>query len=805
MEFKEIFTSPFTTPTTCYSCGGKSNNTTTIDDNIKSSGGNDTTETIQFATENHILGVGITSSTANKNKNDGVKISCRSVPRDSAHLTCVGYAYWDEEEEEKEEKKMKEEEDCIDTDRIESNQLSASSDSTATPTVHHRTEAMTFIDPALIEANQFKCQDLLLSSPNNMNLHRPSGPVIIDDKDDNISVMSNMNTIEGSTNQPQQQQHRRRQSGISQQQHRRNPSTTSIASLATIAQNNQTSGGISSGLVGSYHRKSQSELSRGGLSSTINSDTNNNKNNKNGEEKKFNNNKDSKQQKSKARLIIRRPDRFTSRLLSCRSDKDENDDDCEEDKNENDQEKQQQQEHHHSSSALLDFRPLCPCVARWKNQSLSRNGGGGGRGDDNCPSNNNDEASNNSNSNNNNKDIVGVWLGSADDATLRFYVPSLTEPSSLVSIALPEEHFSVDSPVMALDFCTVHWQDDERNEYVVNKNDDNNKENNGSSPTTIATTTTTMHTLAVACQDGTIQLITFRSQQQDSNKTNNNNNDIIFVDVTSERLIVDGPLSSLKLDKNRYTPLRVIVGSLCGYVCQLTYDSNNNSWEGPFMVVQDLWNPTINTEESVLVVDIWNNYIAIGTQLGRCLLYATHDSENYFPVWQVILPYSIHGITIIKNNDAVRDTEGKCSMNLAVTTRRSFHLFAAIKGGIKWRRKPTRDRYSPELARDRLLKILEEIRNENRESDLITQKLVRETIEDLIENVEKKFQEEEANVSIVVSDTITNLLNRVEQIAHENNSLSRMDSSNLGQDIAIPDPPHWEYSSSDDDDDIVGK
>jgi hypothetical protein len=223
------------------------------------------------------------------------------------------------------------------------------------------------------------------------------------------------------------------------------------------------------------------------------------------------------------------------------------------------------------------------------------------------------------------------------------------------------------------------------------------------------------------------------------------------------------------------------------------------------MVVQDLWNPMINTEESVLVVDIWNNYIAIGTQLGRCLLYATHDSENYFPVWQVILPYPVHGISIIKSKNVAIDTEGKCSMNLAVTTRRSFHLFDAIKGGIKWRRKPTRMRYSPELARDRLLKILQEIRNENRESDLITQKLVRETIEDLIENVEKKFQEEETNVLIVVSDTITNLLNRVEQIAHANNTLTRSDSSNLGQDIAILDPPHphWEYSSSDDDDDLM--
>jgi hypothetical protein len=780
MEFKEIFTSPFTTPTTCYSCGGKSNNTTTIDGGV---------ETIQFATENHILGVDITTSTFNKNKNEnigdgddnnvGVKTSCRSVPRDSAHLTCVGYAYWDDEEEEEEEKegkKMKEEE-CIDTADRET-------DSATKTTVHQRTEAMTFIDPALIEENQFKCQDLLLSSLNNMNLHRPSGPVIIDDKDDNISVMSNMNTIEGSTNQPQPQQHRRRQSGVNQQQqHRRNPSTTSIASLANITHNNQTSGGTSSGLVGSYHRTSQSELSRG----SINSDANNN-NNRKDEEKKENNNKNLKQ-KSKARLILLLPNRFTSRLLAC-SDENKNDD-CEEDKNNNnnDQEKKLQQEkqkNRHSSSTLLDFRPLCPCVARWSGSNRSID---------------NDESP----SNNNTNEIVGVWLGSADDAILRFYVPSSTDPSSLVSIALPEEHFSVDSPVMALDFCTVHWQDtnDNNNDCTndCNNKENNNNENIGSIPVTVATTTTTttMHTLAVACQDGTIQLITFRSQHD------SNNNDIIFVDVTSERIIVDGPLSSLKLDKHRYTPLRVIVGSLCGYVCQLTYDNNIKSWEGPFMVVQDLWNPMINTEESVLVVDIWNNYIAIGTQLGRCLLYATHDSENYFPVWQVILPYPVHGISIIKSKNVAIDTEGKCSINLAVTTRRSFHLFDAIKGGIKWRRKPTRMRYSPELARDRLLKILQEIRNENRESDLITQKLVRETIEDLIENVEKKFQEEETNVLIVVSDTITNLLNRVEQIAHANNTLTRSDSSNLGQDIAILDPPHphWEYSSSDDDDDLM--
>jgi len=740
MEFKEIYTSPFTTPTTCYSCGRKKSNS------------------IKFATENHILGVDISTTnnadnndydnTGKKNAGGGnavVKTICSSVPRNCAHLVCVGYTYWEEKKKKKEEEKENKD-----------------------------IQAMVFIDPTLIEENLSLDHDL---SSSNMNLHRPY-PVTID-KDDAVSVMSMSNT-EGPTQsqhhrqqQQQQQQHYRRQNQL---HHNRNPSTASAT--PSVSSN------ISGSFVGSYNRK--------GSHTAVNNDTNDN--NKNDEEKK--------NKKSKARLVLRQC-RYSQSFCSDKNDI------CEEDENDIDQEKQQQK-HHYSSSASLDFRPLCPCVARWRKEAPSRI---------------NEEAGNEANT-----EIVGVWLGSADDATLRFYVPSSDDPYSLLSVALPEEHFSVDSPVMALDFCTVNWQDAKREQINKNNKNDiikenkNDKEKIENSLVTAVTRTTTKHTLACACQDGTIQLITFQSQQDD-----------LFFDVTSKKIVVDGPLVCLKLDYNRYTSLRVIVGSLCGYVCQLTYDHDYNnhndghhcsSWEGPFMIAQDLWNPMTNTEESVLVVDVYKNYIVIGTQLGRCVLYATYDSEKYFLVWQVMLPYSVHGITIINSKNATNktgntssdsDKEETCSISLAVTTRRSFHLFEAVRGSIIWRRKPARKRYSADLGRGCLLQILQEIRNENEKSDFIA-KLVRETIEDLIEQVEEKFHlhhdnnienssnsrvEETIDASVVISGTITNLLDRVEQIAHEN-TLIRSTSPDPGlSEIvvnAVPDTPQWEYSSSDDDD-----
>ena len=805
MEFEEIFTSPFTTPTTCYSCTSTRKRNIGVSNkasNTDASNNQSLTTKIQFATENHILGVEIPENNADSNDDVvNVKTSCCFLPRDSAQLTCVGYAHWEEEEEKSEiDKTMK-----VSSERPEE-VIHTSSDFTTVC----RIQAIALIDPALIEEHLLP--DHESSSPSSsstaVNLHRPS-PAIID-KDDAASVVTVTTNAEG---RPQPKHNRL---------HRRDPSSTSASSIISGTVATTTNPPLSSGGGGSYHRKSQSELSISRGSHTTTSDTqqsyhtNNNKNNNDSTSEKNQNKKSLLMQKSKARLVLRQ-DQYSVRQSTLLSGGE-----CKENKNKDNQEYYDRQQHESSSLALLDFRPLCPCVARWgQGQARSNN------------NNNNNQVNNNNiiinNNNNENDGFVGVWLGSADDATLRLYVPSSNDPRSLVSVALPEEHFSVDSPVMALAFCSVRWQEDdtERGKHGSSSNSNNNIENNNPAmPTATATTT---HTLAVACQDGTIQLITWKDPIQDEDNTNIH----LFADVTSEKVIVDGPLVCLKLDYNQHASLRLIVGSLCGYVCQLTYSYNHHRegggdsvWEGPFMVVQDLWNSSIKTEESVLAVDVWENYVAVGTQLGRCLLYATHDSENYFPVWQAILPYSVHGITIINRKGATANTtaaatsekEGKCSMtmSLAVTTRRSFHVFEAVQEGVAWRRKPTRERYSAELGRTRLLKILQGIRNENEESDLITRKFVHETIQNLLAKVEETVQmhniddsvsSNQEDVATIIAANISDLLDRVEEhIAAENTTTSptQLNSYNLELEekvMAIPaaDPPQWEYSSSDED------
>ena len=82
MEFEEVFTSPASTQTTCYSFGRGHDY-----------GGRNSVVTVDSTTENHILDVNIL--------NDGtVTTSCRSLPSDRAdQFTCVGYANWEEEEE----------------------------------------------------------------------------------------------------------------------------------------------------------------------------------------------------------------------------------------------------------------------------------------------------------------------------------------------------------------------------------------------------------------------------------------------------------------------------------------------------------------------------------------------------------------------------------------------------------------------------------------------------------------------------------------------------------------------------------
>ena len=100
--------------------------------------------------------------------------------------------------------------------------------------------------------------------------------------------------------------------------------------------------------------------------------------------------------------------------------------------------------------------------------------------------------------------------------------------------------------------------------------------------------------LTGACQDGTIQLLTWKENPSKEK------GGIDFPDLSSFKVIVDGPLVTLQL-QSYPNYLRVVIGSLCGYVCQLvrpTTSLNSTSWEGPSMIVEGFWNEALESDDS---------------------------------------------------------------------------------------------------------------------------------------------------------------------------------------------------------------
>jgi hypothetical protein len=242
---------------------------------------------------------------------------------------------------------------------------------------------------------------------------------------------------------------------------------------------------------------------------------------------------------------------------------------------------------------LTGSRPLCPCVAKWGNKS------------------------------------IGVYFGSADDNLLRLYVPKEGESEDgqkmLEAKQLDEKHFNFKTPVMAIDFTESPFSG------IV--------------------------LLAIACQDGTIQMISWKGDN--------------FEELTSYQVIVDGPILSLQILKPDDSPLlRVVAGSLCGYVCELVSSNDGQLWEGPSMIVQGFWNQAIQAEDSVLAIHIWKDYILVGTHGGRCMMYKKKGNHEYVKVWECLLPYSIHSMVVVPKKD-----DSKNAVFILVTTRRSLHVF----------------------------------------------------------------------------------------------------------------------------------
>ena len=134
-------------------------------------------------------------------------------------------------------------------------------------------------------------------------------------------------------------------------------------------------------------------------------------------------------------------------------------------------------------------------------------------------------------------------------------------------------------------------------------------------------------------------------------------------------------------------------------------------WDGPSLVAEGLWNSSLKSADSALAVHSWGNLVAVGTYLGRVLVYRRRDenkrnknddfkpsitisrtaADNYTLQWSCQLPYSIHGICHIRNHS------NKEPMKLLITTRRSIHIFEDAKN------RP----YSPALALQRLMAVLQ--------------------------------------------------------------------------------------------------
>lgn len=333
-----------------------------------------------------------------------------------------------------------------------------------------------------------------------------------------------------------------------------------------------------------------------------------------------------------------------------------------------------------------------------------------------------------------------VWCGNSNSPRLHCFIyddpnndddeknnddDDHSEHSTLTSLDLdPQEAFAFTTPITAIDFVQVN---------------NNNLEQEESS------------CLAVSCQDGTVRVIHFSAVSVSSSSRDDNNNNhkdravsqqqgkCHWVNLQYETITVDGPIvcNHLIQKKNNGSTLSLIAGSLCGYVFSMstttggtaprtisndsqdhdnggssnketqqqeTGDDKSWKWDEPKLVVEGLWNSHLSSPDLVLTVHGYEDFVAIGTHSGRCLLYQSTNTpeegeEAFECVWQCRLPYSVHKICFWF------DTVG--TIQMVVTTRKSIHLFQQIAVGGKPALTAESSYYKPQLALDRLANLLQ--------------------------------------------------------------------------------------------------
>ncbi len=225
---------------------------------------------------------------------------------------------------------------------------------------------------------------------------------------------------------------------------------------------------------------------------------------------------------------------------------------------------------------------------------------------------------------------VVAWVGSADDSELRCFIPTQDDNVALFKQVTLEDKdaFSFDSPVMVMDS-------------LEGKNQ--------------------QHWIAVGCQDGTVRIISFRFTRTGDS--------LHFSKLEAHTVLVDGPIIALHLSQEKGNgTIHLLVGSMCGFACGLKKEQNQE-FKGPWMVVEGLWNSSLDSEDAILAVNkLPNNMVAVGTHAGVCHVYRQRDDKSYQLLWKVQLPYSIHGLSHINVSSSGQPY-------LLVTTRYTFHVF----------------------------------------------------------------------------------------------------------------------------------
>jgi len=207
--------------------------------------------------------------------------------------------------------------------------------------------------------------------------------------------------------------------------------------------------------------------------------------------------------------------------------------------------------------------------------------------------------------------------------------------------------------------------------------------------------------VAAGCQDGTIRIISISALLFDDDLNNQHSHihrcrrkmDAIkfnVMAVTENR--VDGPALVTKFSRSSETCLDLLIGSACGFACLFRKRLEcEETFHGPHMIVEGLWNGKTNDEDSVLQVLTFQqssnskvNLICIGTLSGRLLLFKDFSKTNQSPkpcnsmtvqehlprfscIWHVSLYHAIHGLALRFNNYRLPV--------LLVVTQKTFHKF----------------------------------------------------------------------------------------------------------------------------------